>query len=38
MNAAHAPSELLFVAQLAVLLLVGRLLGEAMLRLRSSRR
>jgi Kef-type K+ transport system membrane component KefB len=29
------PSELLFVAQIAVLLLVGRLLGEAMLRLKQ---
>lgn len=32
-DAARGPSELLFVAQLIVLLLVGRLLGEAMLRL-----
>ena len=29
------PSELIFVAQIAVLLLVGRLLGEAMLRLKQ---
>jgi K+:H+ antiporter len=29
----HGPSELLFVAQLALLMLVGRLLGEVMLRL-----
>ena len=29
----HGPSELLFVAQIALLLLTGRLLGEAMLRL-----
>ena len=29
---AHGPSELVFVAQLIVLMLVGRLLGEAMLR------
>ena len=35
MNAQHAPSELLFVAQLAVLLLVGRLLGELMLRFKQ---
>ncbi len=35
MNAAHAPSELLFVAQLAVLVVVGRLLGEAMLRVKQ---
>ncbi len=31
-GAVHGPSELLFVAQIMVLLLVGRLLGEAMLR------
>ncbi len=35
MTAAHAPSELLFVAQLAVLMLVGRLLGEVMLRFKQ---
>jgi len=35
MNAQHTPSELLFVAQLAVLLLVGRLLGELMLRFKQ---
>jgi Kef-type K+ transport system membrane component KefB/nucleotide-binding universal stress UspA family protein len=32
---AHGPSELLFVAQIAVLMLVGRLLGEAMLRFKQ---
>jgi K+:H+ antiporter len=32
---AHGPSELLFVAQIAVLTLVGRLLGEAMLRFKQ---
>jgi Kef-type K+ transport system membrane component KefB len=31
----NPPSELLFVAQIAMLLLVGRLLGEAMLRLKQ---
>ncbi|HZD89395.1 MAG TPA: cation:proton antiporter [Pseudolabrys sp.] len=31
-GASHGPSELLFVAQLIVLILVGRLLGEVMLR------
>jgi Kef-type K+ transport system membrane component KefB/nucleotide-binding universal stress UspA family protein len=31
--AQHAPSEWIFVAQLVVLMVVGRLLGEAMLRL-----
>jgi K+:H+ antiporter len=31
----HAPSELLFVAQIAVLILVGRLLGELMLRIKQ---
>lgn len=31
----HSPSELLFVAQLVVLMLVGRLLGEAMLRIKQ---
>ena len=35
MTAPHAPSELLFVAQIAVLMLVGRLLGEAMLRFKQ---
>ena len=34
-DAPHAPSELLFVLQIAVLLLVGRLLGEAMLRMKQ---
>jgi Kef-type K+ transport system membrane component KefB len=34
-DAPHAPSELLFVVQVAVLLLVGRLLGEAMLRIKQ---
>lgn len=29
----HGPSELVFVAQLALLMLVGRLLGEAMIRI-----
>src|ERR1700690_3222636 len=33
-DAPHAPSELLFIVQVAVLLLVGRLLGEAMLRMK----
>ncbi len=32
---AHGPSILLFVAQLAVLMLVGRLIGEAMLRVKQ---
>jgi K+:H+ antiporter len=32
---AHGPSELLFVAQLAVLMLVGRLFGELMLRFKQ---
>jgi Kef-type K+ transport system membrane component KefB/nucleotide-binding universal stress UspA family protein len=32
---AHGPSEFLFVAQIAVLMLVGRLLGEAMLRFKQ---
>jgi K+:H+ antiporter len=32
MTVPHASSELLFIAQIAVLMLVGRLLGEAMLR------
>lgn len=32
-HGAHGPSELLFVAQITVLILTGRLLGEAMLRL-----
>ncbi len=32
-GAVHGPSELVFVAQLIVLMLVGRLLGEAMLRI-----
>ncbi len=32
---AHGPSELLFVAQIAVLMLVGRLLGELMLRFKQ---
>ncbi len=31
----HGPSELLFVGQLVVLILVGRLLGEVMLRLKQ---
>src|SRR5262245_1788818 len=31
----HAPSEAIFVVQLMVLLLVGRILGEALLRLRQ---
>ena len=31
----HGPSALLFVAQIAVLMLVGRLLGEVMLRLKQ---
>ena len=31
----RAPSELLFVTELMLLMLVGRLLGEAMLRLRQ---
>ena len=31
----HAPSELLFVTQLMLLMLVGRLLGEAMLRIKQ---
>jgi Kef-type K+ transport system membrane component KefB/nucleotide-binding universal stress UspA family protein len=31
----HGPSELLFIAQIALLLLTGRLLGEAMLRLKQ---
>jgi Kef-type K+ transport system membrane component KefB/nucleotide-binding universal stress UspA family protein len=35
MTTPHAPSELLFVAQIAVLMLVGRLLGEAMLRIKQ---
>ncbi|HEU5019909.1 MAG TPA: cation:proton antiporter, partial [Pseudolabrys sp.] len=32
---AHSPSTLLFVGQLVVLMLVGRLLGEAMLRIKQ---
>jgi len=32
---AHGPSEFLFVAQIAVLMLIGRLLGEAMLRFKQ---
>jgi len=32
---AHGPSILLFIAQLAVLMLVGRLIGEAMLRVKQ---
>jgi Kef-type K+ transport system membrane component KefB/nucleotide-binding universal stress UspA family protein len=32
---AHGPSELLFIAELAVLMLVGRLLGEALLRVKQ---
>jgi K+:H+ antiporter len=31
----HAPSEVVFVAQLALLMLVGRLLGEAMIRIKQ---
>ena len=31
----HGPSELVFVAQLALLMLVGRLLGEAMIRIKQ---
>ena len=31
----HEPSELVFVAQLALLMLVGRLLGEAMIRIKQ---
>lgn len=31
----HGPSELVFVAQLALLMLVGRLLGEAMIRFKQ---
>jgi Kef-type K+ transport system membrane component KefB/nucleotide-binding universal stress UspA family protein len=31
----HGPSELLFIAQIALLLLTGRLLGEAMMRLKQ---
>ena len=34
-RAAKGPSEAIFVAQLVVLMMVGRLLGEAMLRLRQ---
>ena len=31
----HGPSELVFVAQLALLMLVGRMLGEAMIRIKQ---
>src|ERR1039457_3824413 len=34
-EAPHGPSELLFVAQIMVLILVGRLLGEVMLRFKQ---
>ena len=34
-QSSHGPSEAIFVVQLMVLLLVGRLLGEALLRLRQ---
>jgi len=34
-EAAHGPSELLFVAQIVLLILVGRLLGEVMLRFKQ---